>query len=78
MNVKDTSRAAFAEMQPHLQPMQQRIVSCLAMHDRPFTRNELAALTGIAIPSICGRIKELLDAGVLVEGVARACRVSGS
>lgn len=76
-NSRDTSLQAYDGMQSKLGAQQQRIVSFLTTHERPMTRGELAALTGLAINSVCGRVKELLDAGVLIEDPARACKFSG-
>lgn len=42
------------------------------------TRNEIAAQTQIPITSVCGRVKELLDAGMVYEGPRRVCNVTGS
>lgn len=32
-----------------------------------FTREELSELTGIALPSICGRVRPMLDRGLLIR-----------
>lgn len=42
------------------------------------TRAQVAEITGIRLSSVCGRVKELLDAGLIVESKARViCPVTG-
>lgn len=40
------------------------------------TRNELSYVTGIPITSVCGRVKEMLGAGIICEAPRRTCRVT--
>lgn len=42
-----------------------------------YTRSELAIASGLRLSSVCGRVNELMDAGYLVEGPVRPCRVTG-
>jgi len=46
-------------------------------HYGPKTRAELEQCTGFRISSVCGRVKELLDAGMLEELSRRECSVTG-
>lgn len=43
----------------------------------PFTRAELAYYMELRESSVCGRVKELLDAGLIVELPRRKCTVTG-
>ena len=43
-----------------------------------FTRAEIAQRTGMRDSSVCGRVNELLGAGLLVEQERRKCTVTGS
>ena len=38
---------------------------------KTYSRRELARLTGLEINCICGRVRELLDAGALIEAAQR-------
>lgn len=75
----DTSRDAYRGFiaEGRLEPMQQRIVDFLASHAGDYTRRELALYTGIGISSVCGRVKELLEAGSIVEKSRRPCSQTG-
>ena len=42
-----------------------------------WTRAEISEHMGIRMSSVCGRVKELLDANLLVEGPRRTCTVTG-
>lgn len=65
MTVAKTSMLAYAELlaRRQLQPMEQRIVDALT--HRQATREELMHLTGMRMSSVCGRVKSLLQSGVI-------------
>lgn len=42
------------------------------------TRQEISQGTGIPINCICGRVKELLDVGVIEERGMKRCNVTGN
>lgn len=44
---------------------------------RMYSRSELADAAGMRLSSVCGRVNELLALGLLVEGRARPCLVTG-
>lgn len=41
------------------------------------SRAELAMQTGMRLSSVCGRVNELLHAGLIEEGESRKCYVTG-
>lgn len=47
------------------------------MPARDVSRRELAFAMKMELSSVCGRVNELLKAGLLVEGDKRACRMTG-
>lgn len=78
-NVRDTSREAYVQLQTEgkLGPKQQQIVDFIAKRaGSDFSRIELSSGTGMAINCVAGRVKELLDLGVLKEGRRRACTIT--
>lgn len=79
MTVASTSIAAYRDLQARdqLNPQQSRIVAHFALHPAPLTRAELAALISMKLQSVCGRVNELIEAGVLVEDPARKCGMGG-
>lgn len=42
-----------------------------------YSRRELAEHTGLELSSICGRVNELVAAGLLEETPTRRCRITG-
>ena len=42
-----------------------------------YSRRELAGLTGLELSSICGRVNEMLQIGMLKEVSPRKCKVTG-
>ena len=76
--VRQTSRTAYAEHERTGKAGSQRarILAHIASKG-PLTRQEVSHETGVAINAVCGRVKELLDAGLLVEPRKRVCSVSG-
>jgi len=48
------------------------------MEDRtPMTRSEISEITGMRMSSVCGRVHELLEAGLIREGDRRQCNITG-
>ena len=41
-----------------------------------YSRRELAKQTGIELSSVCGRINELLEMGLIEEGTKRKCLIT--
>jgi hypothetical protein len=44
---------------------------------KDYSRRELVAITLIELSSVCGRVNELLQLGLLKEGKKRKCRITG-
>jgi len=46
-------------------------------HVLPRTRSEISEETKIRMSSVCGRVNELMQAGLLAENERRKCRITG-
>ena len=55
----------------------QQILKILRQNQMTWTRAELEKHAGMRISSVCGRVKELLDAGLIEEHDRRKCSVTG-
>jgi hypothetical protein len=44
---------------------------------KDYSRRELVALTRIELSSICGRVNELVQVGLLKEAAKRKCKITG-
>ena len=79
--VRDTSHEAIARLRATKQVNRRQGELLEGFARRPvgttMTRQELARELGWQINQVCGRVKELLDAGRLTEGAKRECRVTG-
>lgn len=61
---KDVKAASYDEVRREgLGEKQMRVLSVMFREARAMTRNQLSALTGLQLSSVCGRIKELEDWG---------------
>ncbi len=77
---KQTSREAFEKYKRGGHAMQrdyERIVRCLALNPKGFTRNEIAAITAIPINRITARVNELIEDGHLKTQGQRASQTTG-
>jgi DNA-binding IclR family transcriptional regulator len=45
--------------------------------DKDYSRRELAKLTGLELSSVCGRVNEMLESGMLQENNSRKCQITG-
>lgn len=78
--IRDTSLIAYDRLREtgRIQPQEQAILRALYLSlGQAMTRAELAAAAGIRHSSACGRVKALLDVGVLEELPRRRCRITG-
>jgi hypothetical protein len=68
MRVSATSLLSYKELveSGQLTPKQQLVYGALVMHG-PKTREQLAAITNMKEGSVCGRVNELLEKGLIVE-----------
>ena len=79
--IRDTSRAAFhADRDSGKLSRRQREVYTLLCQvpERDMTRAEIAQALGMTAGAACGRVKELLDIGVIVETPRRRCAQTGA
>ncbi|WDD92794.1 hypothetical protein Bsp3421_002823 [Burkholderia sp. FERM BP-3421] len=60
-----------------LSTTQRMVLDCFESIDVLLTREDLAALTNLKLSSVCGRARELLDAGRLVKRGRRECIATG-
>ena len=44
---------------------------------KDYSRRELAGLTGLELSSVCGRVNEMLQIGMLKEVSQRKCKITG-
>lgn len=78
VGVRDTSKSAYKEHKSsgEAESQQNRILTLLA--DRPaMTRAEIAKALNMRLSSICGRVRELLNAGKLQDHPRRPCSITG-
>lgn len=78
-DVRESSHIAYGLLKTEgkLGPKQQQIVEFIAK--RPgsdFSRVELSSGTRLTINCVAGRVKELIDLGVLREGRRRLCTIT--
>jgi hypothetical protein len=77
--IAETSLIAYRAMGPKLSRQENEVVAFLAKHcHRDYTRNEIAAATGIRLSSVCGRCNSLVERQALSEGPRRRCAITGS
>lgn len=77
-NVRDTSIAAYHGEAHGLGLQQQAVLDFVVNgNSRNWTRCEIATTTGIRINAVCGRVHELVKAGLLKENEKRACEITG-
>jgi hypothetical protein len=56
---------------------QQMVMDCFGSRDLLLTREDISARTNLKLSSVCGRARELLDAGRLVKRGRRDCAATG-
>jgi hypothetical protein len=52
------------------------IFDCMQFN-KDYSRRELAKLTGLELSSVCGRVNEMLELGMLQENGSRKCEITG-
>lgn len=77
MNVSTTSREAYQEHKDagKVGLQAQRILTSM-IEGQGYSRRELARAMGIELSSVCGRVNELLQIGLLAEGEPRRCGIT--
>lgn len=78
MTVANTSMLAYEQHKRtgKIAPQQRKIVDALEF-GFAFSRRELVKLTGMELSSVCGRVNELLQLGLIAETTPRACSETG-
>jgi predicted transcriptional regulator len=77
MSVAETSITAYREHQATGRIGQQAQALLDAMEPwTTYSRRELSKETGLELSSICGRVNELVQIGLLKEGMKRKCRIT--
>jgi hypothetical protein len=78
MTVADTSIQAYKEHQAEGKVgTQSNSIYRIMQAGKDYSRRELVAVTLIELSSVCGRVHELLQLGLLKEGKKRKCRITG-
>lgn len=78
MTVATTSATAYRDHKEtgRVSAQQQTILDAL-QDGFALSRREIADETGLELSSVCGRVNELLQIGLLVEVRARQCNLTG-
>jgi hypothetical protein len=78
MRTAQTQLAAYdALTAPKISASQQIVLALFAGHAITLTRQEIATRAKLPLASVCGRVRELLDAEVLVVRGSRKCIATG-
>ena len=78
MPVRDTSKDAFIGINEDGTARTQRGKIYLFLKKyKSITRTELADYTGIKINAVCGRVRELIDEGYVIEDGKKKCSRTG-
>ena len=77
MTVAATSRRAYLEHEAAGKLSEQQLAILNAMEPgQGYSRSELAEMTGIRLSSVCGRVNEMLQVGILTVQATRRCSVT--
>lgn len=78
MSVAQTSINAYKEHQAQgkVGTQAMRIFDAMAF-GKDYSRRELVGLTGLELSSVCGRVNEMVQIGMLREVMPRKCKVTG-
>jgi Mn-dependent DtxR family transcriptional regulator len=78
IGVRDTSKSAYKEHKSSGEADSQRSRILALLADRPaMTRAEMAKALNMRLSSVCGRTRELLNAGKLQDHPRRPCSLTG-
>lgn len=77
MAVKDTSRKAHKELADsgYMSTQQRDVIKTIGR--RRMTRAEIAERSGIRLSSVCGRVNDLVAAGMLEVAEKSPCSITG-
>jgi hypothetical protein len=67
--IAHTSAEAYHSLSPihYIQPKEAQVLALFDADGAMFTRQQIAALTGMPINCVCGRVHSLVEAGILEE-----------
>lgn len=76
--VSETQQDSFHAMPvSELSAKQQMVMDCFDTPETLLTREDISARTNLKLSSVCGRARELLDAGRLAKRGTRKCTATG-
>jgi hypothetical protein len=78
MSVAETSIIAYKEHKAtgKVGSQAMRIFEAIGF-DIDYSRREIVQATGLELSSVCGRVNEMLQVGMLKEVSARKCKITG-
>ena len=78
MSVAETSVMAYKEHRATGKVGSQAMYIFEALEfNKGYSRREIVEITGLELSSVCGRINEMLQSGMIEELVPRKCNVTG-
>jgi Fic family protein len=78
MSVAETSVMAYKEHRSTGKVGSQAMYIFETMgFNKDYSRREIVQITGLELSSVCGRINEMLQSGMLKEVSQRKCKVTG-
>ncbi|WP_334034731.1 hypothetical protein [Burkholderia cepacia] len=76
--VSETQQDSFHSISvAKLSATQQMVMDCFDTTETLLTREDISARTNLKLSSVCGRVRALLDAGLLVKRGTRKCTATG-
>jgi len=78
MSVAETSVMAYKEHRATGKVGSQAMYIFETMgFNKDYSRREIVQITGLELSSVCGRINEMLQSGMIEELVPRKCNITG-
>lgn len=75
--IAETSRQAYKKIKPFLNGKRKQIYELFKAHPNGATRQEIARWYNVAINSVCGRVRELVERSYLIEVGSKKDVISG-
>jgi len=76
-NIRQTSLEAYTKYEEVLQEQEMKVYEHI-IKNNGVTRNEIAEETGIKISSVCGRVNNMLEMGIIFEGEKKEDKYTNS
>ena len=76
-NIRQTSLDAFTRYEEVLQEQEIKVYEHI-IKNNGITRNEIAEETGVKISSVCGRVNNMLELGIIFEGEKKEDKYTNS